>query len=439
MNRPRTAAVVGGGWAGCAAAATLAAAGVRVTLFEAAAELGGRGRRVALDLDGARHVVDNGQHLMVGAYTGIASLLAVVDVDLDRAIERRPFELAYPDGFRLRAARVPAPWHLAAALLGARGLTWRERAAMLRFLQSLKKARWRVGADRAAAGWLTEHAQSERLIARVWRPLAVAALNTPLADASAQLFANALRDTLGAASDASMLWLPRHDLSALLPEAVERFVIARGGTVRRGARVAEVTRADGGFCVESTESGHFDAVVYAAAPAQLSRVAPAMAAALADAVSEIERFDYEPICTVYLKYGPEVALARGFTALADDPARREFGQWVFDRGALDPANRGVLAVVVSASGAHDDEPLASLCDAVAAQLTRTLGLPAPRAARAIVEKRATLAARPNLRRPGNATPLAGFVLAGDWTDSDYPSTLESAVRSGVAAARHLIS
>jgi squalene-associated FAD-dependent desaturase len=438
VSRARTAAVVGGGWAGCAAAATLAAAGVQVTVFEAAAELGGRGRRVVLELDGARHVVDNGQHLMIGAYTGIASLLALVGVDLERAIERRPFELAYPDGFRLQAARLPAPWHLAAALLGARGLTWHERARILRFLQSLKKAGWRVGADRAAAGWLAEHAQTDRVTARVWRPLAVAALNTPLAEASAQLFANALRDTLGAASEASMLWLPRHDLSALLPEAVERFVNARGGAVRRGARVAGVARADGGFRIDSAEVGHFDAIVYAAPPAQLPRVAFGLASELGATLDETGRFEYEPIGTVYLKYGPEVALARGFSALADDPARREFGQWVFDRGALDPANRGVLAVVVSASGAHDDEPLASLCDAVAAQLTRTLGLPAPRAARAIVERRATLSARPNLRRPGNVTPVAGFVLAGDWTDSDYPSTLEAAVRSGVAAARHLV-
>jgi hypothetical protein len=141
---------------------------------------------------------------------------------------------------------------------------------------------------------------------------------------------------------------------------------------------------------------------------------------------------------VYLKYDAAVSVPGGFAALLDDPARKAYGQWVFDRGAFDPANRGVLAVVVSASGAHDDEPLASLCDAVARQLTRDLGLPAPRAARAIVEKRATLAARPGLLRPHNVTPVARFMLAGDWTHSDYPSTLESAVRSGVAAARHLL-
>lgn len=435
---PRTVAVVGGGWAGCAAAATLAAAGARVTLFEAAADLGGRGRRVVLELDGARHALDNGQHLMIGAYTAVAGLLATVGVELDRVIERRPFELAYPDGFRLRASTLPAPWHLATALVGARGLAVRDRWSLLRFLQALKARDWRVDADRDAAGWLAQHRQGERLIARVWRPLAIAALNTPLERASARILANVLRDSLGAASAASQLWLPRADLSALLPDAVEHFVQARGGVVLRGARIDSVTREGPGFRLGDAPGWDADAVVYAAPPAQLERVAAALAPALAEALDDIARFEYEPIATVYLKYAPAVGVPRGFTALADDPARRAYGQWVFDRGALDAANQGVLAVVVSARGPHEDEPLPALCEAVAAQLSRELGLPAPRAARAIVEKRATLAARPGLRRPRNTTAVPGFVLAGDWTDSDYPSTLEAAVRSGVAAANRLL-
>jgi squalene-associated FAD-dependent desaturase len=429
-------AVIGGGWAGCAAAATLAAGGVDVTLFEAAAELGGRGRRVRLELDGVAHTVDNGQHLMIGAYTAIAEVLSTVGADIAAAVERRPFELAYPDGFHLRAARLPAPWHLAAALLTAQGLPWRDRVAMVRFLRSLKSGGWQVSPDRTASTWLAEHGQGERLVTRIWRPLGIAALNTPLHEASAQMFANVLRDSLGAGSAASMLWLPRSDLSALLPEAVERFVLARGGTVRRGTRVDAVRPDETGFRLDT--STVVDAVIFAAPPLQLGRITGPLAPRLAAELDAVAQFRYEPICTVYLKYDATVSIPGGFVPLLDDPARKAYGQWVFDRGALDPANRGVLAVVVSASGAHDDEPLPSLCDAVASQLTRDLGLPAPRAARAIVEKRATLAARPGLRRPPNVTAVPRFLLAGDWTHGDYPSTLESAVRSGVAAARHLL-
>ena len=228
--------------------------------------------------------------------------------------------------------------------------------------------------------------------------------------------------------------------SQLAPEhhaLYDRFVQARGGTVRRGVRVETVARSDAGFEL-GPGLGGFDAVVYAAPPASLERVAATFSAQLAAALDAIRRFDYEPICTVYLKYEPPVSLRRAFTALLDDPGQRTYGQWVFDRGTLDRANRGILAVVVSASGAHDDEGLPALCDAVSRQLSRELALPAPRAARAIVEKRATLTARPGLQRPQNATRIPGFVLAGDWTHSDYPSTLESAVRSGVAAARHLL-
>jgi squalene-associated FAD-dependent desaturase len=375
---------------------------------------------------------------MVGAYTATARLLAAVGVDLDRVVERRPFELTYPDGFELRAARLPAPWHLAAALLRARGIAWHERAALVRLLRGLRACGWRIGHDRDAAGWLAEHGQGAALVARVWRPLALAALNTPLAEASAQLFANVLRDTLGTTGAASELWLPRTDLSALLPEAVERFVGARGGAVRRRARVEAVT-ADGARFRIALAGGAgadapFDRVVYAAPAAQLARVAGALSPALQAPLAIIERFAYEPICTVYLKYPPQVALARGFSALTDDPARATYGQWVFDRGALDAAQRGVLAVVVSGRGPHEGEPLPALAAAIARQLSAALGLPAPIDARTIVEKRATLAARPHLQRPGNATALPRFALAGDWTASDYPSTLESAVRSGVAAA-----
>jgi hydroxysqualene dehydroxylase len=443
LNPPRSVAVVGGGWAGCAAAATLAAGGARVSLYEAASELGGRARRVELELGGRVHRLDNGQHLMVGAYTATARLLREIGVNIGTVVERRPFELRYPDGFRLEASLRPAPWHLVTALAGARGLRWRDRIAMARLLRALKATGWSVRPDCDAAGWLARHGQSPILVSRLWRPLAIAALNTDLPDASARMFANVLRDSLGASSDASMFWLPRSDLSALLPDAVERFLAAHGGGVARSTRVGAVAREGTGFRLEAPGQGHrdderFDAVVYAAPPAQLRQVARALSAELAPELDTIARFAYEPIATAYLKYDEHVRIARGFTALLDDPARRAYGQWVFDRGALDPANRGVLAVVISARGPHENETLSGIGEAAGAQLSAALGLPPPRDARVIVEKRATLAARPGLRRPANATPVQGLVLAGDWTDSDYPSTLEAAVRSGIAAARHLM-
>jgi len=116
-----------------------------------------------------------------------------------------------------------------------------------------------------------------------------------------------------------------------------------------------------------------------------------------------------------------------------------YGQWAFNRGALDAANRGVLAVVISCGGVEEEPTLDALCKAVARQMCDVYRLPAPRAARAIIERRATLACVPDLERPAQSTSLPRLALAGDWTASEYPCTLEAAVRSGAAAAAWVVS
>jgi hydroxysqualene dehydroxylase len=441
LSPPRRVAVIGAGWAGCAAAAELATQGVSVELLEASDELGGRARRLPLELAGHWHVLDNGQHLLLGAYTETAALFEQLNVALGTVAERRPFELRYADGFRFQAPLLPAPWHLAVALLAARGLGWSDRAAMISLVRALKGARWNIGGDRNTTEWLLERKQTPQVVRRVWRPLALAALNTPLDRASAQIFANVLRDSLGATGAASEMWLPRADLSALFPDAVESYLVAHGGAVRRDARVDRIERKDRfhlHFRNESERTIEVDAVVYAATPTHLEHIVGHRH--LLDAIYEaLARFEHEPIYTIYLKYTPAVRVARGFTALLDDPAKRRYAQWVFDRGALDHANHGVLAAVISSSGPHEAESLEDVCQAVAQQLTEDLGLPAPLDTRAIADRRATLAAVPHLHRPPNRTPWPGFAIAGDWTDSDYPSTLETAVRSGRAAARAILS
>jgi squalene-associated FAD-dependent desaturase len=410
-------------------------------LLEASDELGGRARRLPLELAGHWHMLDNGQHLLLGAYSETAALFERLNVAFDTVVERRPFELHYPDGFRLQAPRLPAPWHLAAALIAARGLGLSDRAAMIALLRALKKSNWDIGSDRSTTEWLFERKQTPQVVRRVWRPLALAALNTPLDRASAQIFANVLRDSLGATGAASEIWLPRADLSALLPDAVESYVVAHGGEVRRDARVDRIERRDRFHLHlrnEPERTIDVDAVVYAAAPTHLEHIVGHRH--ILNAIYEaLARFEHEPIYTVYLKYTAGVRVARGFTALLDDPAKRRYAQWVFDRGALDHANQGVLAAVISSSGPHEAESLEDVCQAVAQQLTDDLSLPAPLDTRAIADRRATLAAVPHLHRPPNRTPWPGFALAGDWTDSDYPSTLETAVRSGRAAARAVIA
>ena len=445
MTQGLRVAVIGAGWAGCAAASACVRDGHHVFLLEASSELGGRARRLVLELDAQEHTLDNGQHLLIGAYTATAALLNELGVTLDQAFDRRPFQLVYPDGTTLRAARLPAPWHLAAALLTARRFSWSDRAALAGLLPRLRAGGWMVGADRPAGDWLREHGQTPRLIERVWRPLTLAALNTPLEQASAQTLATVLRDSLGAAAAASEMWLPRSDLSAALPDAVQRRLTAAGSEVRRNHRVDLARCTESGWTLAVRSSGdhstlEVDAVIYAAPPAQLQRILGLHSEILTPQLRMIERFRHEPITTIYLKYPrDEARLPALFHALLEDPARRHHGQWAFNRGALDAANRGVLAVVISTGGIHNEPTLDALCAAAARQMSDVYGLPQPRDARAIVERRATLACVPNLERPAQATGLRRLAFAGDWTASEYPCTLETAVRSGIAAARWVTS
>jgi hypothetical protein len=227
--------------------------------------------------------------------------------------------------------------------------------------------------------------------------------------------------------------VPRADLSALFPDAAARWLTAHGATVRTGARVDALAQ-DGGKWRIGGEA--FDRVVVAVAPAGAS----ALLAPLPDSAALTAQLDAlmpEPITTCYLQYDTGVRLAQPFFALEDAPETGRWGQFVFDRGQLDDRQAGMLAVIVSASGAAAALPRQDLAAAVAAQLASALGRPAlavPAWSSVVTEKRATYASTPGLIRPANATPWPGLVLAGDYTAGEYPATLEMAVRSGVVAA-----
>lgn len=433
----RRVAVVGGGWSGIAAALTLADAGCKVTLFEAAPQLGGRARRVELELGDRRYPLDNGQHLLIGAYRDTLALMRRVGVDPQAAFLRLPFTLRYPDGFALQAARLPAPLHLAGALLCARGLRWSERLAMARAVDRWRRSGWAPAHDHAAIELMD--GVPAVVIARIWQPLCVAALNVRLEQASAAVFLTVLRDSLGADRAASDLLLPCADLSALLPDAAERALAAGAVELRLRCAIEQLMRRPRGWSLCNREQAfEFEAVVLALPP---WRAAPLLEsagdAALASVIDCLRQIRPAPIATVYLRYGTPVQLPAVATALPENPARDEFGQWVFDRGALDARCAGVLSVVVSAAGAHETLDHAALARAVATQLGNALSLPAPMAARVIEEKRATIVPHPGLQRPP-ATLAEGLFLAADSADSAYPSTIEGSVRSGYAAGRGLL-
>ena len=423
-------AIVGGGWAGCAAAVELAAGGCKVTLFEAARTLGGRARSVEVN----GKLLDNGQHIMLGAYSDTLRLLRQVGIRPADALLHLPLQMRYPPGSGMDfvAPRLPAPLHLIIALLRAKGLGRDDKMALARFSTTARWMEWKLYNDCSVSELLERFDQTPRLIALMWRPLCLAALNTPPERASARVFLNVLRDSLGAKRAASDMLVPRLALGALFPSAAAAFIEARGGAVRTGVRIEALRRSDSGW---QLDAGAFDAVVLATPPSTAASLLEGLGA------KPLPAFEYEPITTCYLQYDAAVRLDLPFYALEDCPDAGEWGQFLFDRGQLDDGQAGLMAVVISASGGAVGQGQDALSGAVAQQLARVLGRPelaSPSWSKVITEKRATFACTPGLVRPGNDTGLPGVFLAGDYTASDYPATLESAVRSGAAAARAIL-
>ena len=436
MRKPSV-AIIGAGWAGCAAAVELSRRGAKVTLFEAARTLGGRARRV----DHQGTTLDNGQHILLGAYRDTLHLMQTVGLRPSEALLRLPLQMRYPAGscgMDLVAPRIPAPFHLVWAVLRAKGLTFSDKLSLARFSSAARWMKWELNTDCTVSELLERFDQTEPLIRLMWRPLCVAALNTPPERASARVFLAVLRDSLGARRSASDMLIPRQDLSSLLPDAAAAYVEHHGGHVQAGAQVRNVTRTSEGWQVETDAINKaFDALIIATPPAQ----AQTLLAGLNPEVAAQMQFAYEPITTCYLQYAPTIKLPSVFYALPDDPENHRWAQFIFDRGQLDPTQAGLMAVVISASGLAIDQGNEALVAEVLLQIASDLDMPAlmnTQWHRIITEKRATFACTPDLHRPANDTGMPGLFLAGDYTAGEYPATLEGAVRSGLAAARGLM-
>ena len=428
--------VVGAGWSGLACAISLVLRGHRPLVLDAAPHAGGRARSFTHVLGSAPVELDNGQHLLLGGYRATLDLMQTVGVDCTRAFARSPFALTYPDGWRLAAADLPAPLHLAAALLGARGPTLAERWSLTRW--SLRHARsgWRYhAADGPAAALFA--GEPAGLVRRLWRPLCLAALNVELEDASAHILLNVLRDSLGARARDSALLVPRIGLSRLFPEAAIAWLTAHGAEVRLHSTVTALEVGDSGAGHALHVHGERLAAgsIVLALPAD--RAADLLAnvnAALEPASQMLRAVRFAPIATVYLRYAAGTRLTYPVLTLQDDPRQGHHGQWAFDRGARDPAMDGIVSVVISGEGPYRALDRDALGQTIALQLRSALGLPAPLGYTAITEKHATIVPAPGLRRPDAVLPVAGLYLAGDAADSPYPSTIEGSVRSGIAAA-----
>lgn len=445
-------AVMGAGWAGCAAAVEATRLGHHVSLFDAARTPGGRARALAVpQASGPNLLLDNGQHILIGAYSSCLTLMRELGVDTN-AFLRLPLRLQTPDGQGLvlpasaLARRLPGAVQAAMGILTASGWSWADKLTLMQ-----RAARWQAaGFDCAPSLSVADLCRglSRPLMQSLIEPLCVSALNTPPERSSAQVFLRVLKDALFAEAGGADLLLPRHDLGALLPDAALAWLRQNGAEVKLGSRIGSIEPAgqfDGDarwrlrFASVSqslqqplmaSSAGMdllFDAVILACPAPEAARLIDNLAPAWA---ATARALTHEAITTVYAWAPPGTRLAQPMLALPSGvqaPA-----QFVFDRGQLGgPA--GLLAFVVSASEGERD----ALTAQVLAQGERQLGLKL-QALQTVVEKRATFACTPGLVRPGARVMQTGNLLAcGDYVAGPYPATLEGAVRSGLNAARAL--
>ena len=434
--------IIGAGWAGLAAAVKLTQQGHHVTLFESAKQVGGRARAVKFD----NKEVDNGQHILIGGYTECLSLMKIVGIDIDTALKRLPLLLQVIDKsvidktpLILKAPALPAPLHLLYALVTAKGLKFKDRVAAIRFGLYLKKNNYQLKQDISVAALFETTTQTDILIRQLWEPLCLSTMNTPIKEASANVFMRVFKDAFTNKRQDADLLLPTVDLSNLFPNAAVKYIEQHGGKVHLKSRIENIEISDNQISSVTAKTENNPALItqtskliIATAPQNLNKLITEHSV-LKPITDKIEQFNYEPIVTVYLQYSEETQLTPPMIGMSST-----LSQWVFDRGAICQQD-GLISVVISATGKHmsmDDDTLAQAVHNEIAILIANK--PTLLKSFVIREKRATFACTVNINdiRPKNATNVKGLFLAGDYTDTHYPATLEGAVRSGITAAKH---
>lgn len=437
MPSAKTVTVVGGGLAGIAAACALADSGWRVHLLERRPYLGGRAS--SYEHPGTGEVIDNCQHVLIGRCTSLIDLYRRLGVlDAIRWYDR--FTFLTPDGQSavIEPGRFPAPLHSAMAFLRAPIFTATDKLAIAwglsTFLNGLPP-----DTEENFAHWLSRHRQTRRAVERFWKPVLVSALNEDLERISVHYAAKVFRESFLLSPESGRMGIPAIPLSELYGRAVG-YLQQRGSLVSLRTSVEAVMPAGDGWSVRAGGSSFESAAVILALPFE------GMAALLSalprnDASQELAgrlaQFEHSPITGIHLWLDREV------THLDHAVLLETTIQWMFNKSRLQPSHRGqeatYLELVVSASRSLVPMRRQEIVDLALQELTQFFPAVASAnllKAAVVKEVRATYSIRPWLDqvRPGPASPWPGIFLAGDWTASGWPATMEGAVRSGYLAA-----
>ncbi len=443
MRRHDGPVVLGGGVAGIAAAVSLARNGLRPLLLESRPYIGGRARSFVHEPSG--DVIDNGQHLMMGCYHRTFELLELLGtrsaVQLQRSLA---VEFRDPDGSsdRLAApATLPSPADVLVGMMRLKRITAAERLALLRI--GIALALGTPGSDETAATYLRRHGQTANLRRRLWDPIIIATLNLPAERASALLFARVMRLAfLGKGTD-SHLAFPTRGLSELFQPATS-LTEHSGGSVSIGTAITAVERHDEGYVIRLKDREPILArQVISALPERALRAVLRQPELVSDVLGATPAFEYSPIVSLYLWYNHNPASLPAFAAMIGTAV-----QWMFNRRAIDGSRNekwpGLVSCTISAAVAESSTD----ADSIVARADAELQAAFPELAGAgllgslvLKERHATFAATPEAERarPMAQTAASGFFLAGDWTSTGLPATIEGAAQSGFTAAAALMN
>ena len=426
-------AIVGAGWAGLAAAITAAQKGHQVTLLEASKFWGGRARSIQTHFEDYP-LLDNGQHILIGAYQKTLSMMQIVGIDLEKAFWRKPLDLRYADGSGLSLPNKSFPLNLLQGIAFNSSWSAVDKWQLLTSAWQWQRMHFECAED------LTVADLCKKMTPPVWQdliePLCVSALNTPANEASGKVFLRIMKDALFGPVGSSDLLLPRLDLGQLFPNAAIKWLEKNGVSCQSGQRIESIVDSD----ITSSKAPRwqlgkhqFDHLVIATPAWDAAHLLEKFNAAWASTARQLK---HETIATVYVQ-GP-LGFKLPLPMLALRTSQGSPAQFAFDRGQIytEAGTPGLLAFVVSANKLSKEDVTHQVMGQLSALLIQlgqdALRIEAFKVIQTVVEKRATFACIPNLKRP-SARPCQGITVCGDYVEGPYPATLEGAIISGIQA------
>jgi len=439
-------AIIGGGWAGLACAVELCQQNYNVTIFESSPQLGGRARSIQWN----NKTLDNGQHLMIGAYQQMLQLLKTLGADAEKLFKQIPHRMLMLNAqtgdteFDLQLPTYPAPLHLLFGVLNTPSLSLKEKLLLL--IRFKKLLNTKIKTDCSVNEWLSQAKLPKPYIENLLKPVCLAALTTHPQQASAKAFQNVLQQTFNAPANFTDLLIPTTDLTQVFPALAEEFILQHGGCIKTRSKVQKIN-VDGEQIKSidiANETLEFDHYILAT-PANITGKLLNDITSCQTICEQIKQLKYESVCTIYLQFEQAVSLPYPMIGLVNGTS-----EWLFERSSS--GHDDVLAAVISApittTGAHLSMPEAELIQTVYTECSNVIkNLPALHSGKVITEKRATFQCHPNVdqHRPSIHTNLSNLKLCGDYVYIEknnapgLPSTLEGALRSGVECVHCLIS